>query len=110
MATSAKQPVVGVHELPAQRRRGLGLGEVLALDVLRRATLIGGRSGLDGRVERVGVLESVNDLTGVRPRELVLTSGLPLREASATQLRHLVPGLVAADAAGLALSLGRHVD
>jgi PucR family transcriptional regulator, purine catabolism regulatory protein len=110
MARAANQPTVQTHDLPAARRRGLALAEVLALVVLGDATVVAGRSGLDRRVERVGVLESLGDLGGVRPCELVLTSGLPLRDASAGELRRLVPGLVAGGAAALALPVGRHVD
>ena len=110
MATSANQSASGPQELPTRQRRSLGLDEVLALAAFRRATLVGGGSGPDRRVERVGVLDSATDVSAVRPRELVVTSGLPLRGASAAQLRRLVFGLVAADAAGLALPVGRHVD
>src|SRR5918912_2544902 len=106
MATSANEPLVAPHVLPAARRRRVALPELLTLDVLNRATVVAGRAGLNRVVQRVGVLESVGEPGRIRSSELLLTSGLPLRDASAPELRRLVSALVAAGGAGPAPPVG----
>ncbi len=114
MATSANQPAPGLHELPARRpgphRAGLPLADVLRLDGLAGARVLAGAAALHRTVERVGVLEDAGELDGVRHRELIVTGGLPLRQARAGELARLVPELHERGAAGLAVTLGRHLE
>ena len=110
MARSANRPVDVPQELPAPRTAALEVGDLLALGALRSAVVVAGGGGRDRRVERVGVLEAAAELDGVRPGELVVTSGLPLRSAAAEELASLPHELAARGAAGLVVVLGRFLD
>lgn len=58
---------------------GLSVGEVLGVSTLNGARLIAGRSGLGRIVQRLNVMEVPDILSWVKPNELLLTTGYPLR-------------------------------
>ncbi|SEF50022.1 purine catabolism regulatory protein [Thermomonospora echinospora] len=88
---------------------GLSVGEVLGVSTLTGARLIGGRSGLDRIVQRLNVMEVPDILAWVKPHELLLTTGYPLRNTPQA-LDDLVADLDARGLAALAVKLGRYLD
>ncbi|HZI96848.1 MAG TPA: PucR family transcriptional regulator ligand-binding domain-containing protein [Actinomycetales bacterium] len=90
-------------------RAGVPLREVLRADVLAGASVLAGAAGLDRAVTRLNVMEVPDILAWVRPGELLLTTGYPLREAP-EGLADLVEALHAKDVAALAVKVGRYLD
>ncbi|MFE3449338.1 PucR family transcriptional regulator [Nonomuraea sp. NPDC059194] len=88
---------------------GVSVGEVLGVSTLAKATLIAGRSGLDRIVQRLNVMEVPDILAWVKPHELLLTTGYPLRNTPQS-LDRLVADLDERGLAALAIKLGRYVD
>ena len=89
---------------------GLSVGEVLGVSTLAGARLIGGASGLDRRiVQRLNVMEVPDILAWVKPHELLLTTGYPLRNTPQS-LDRLVADLDERGLAALAIKLGRYLD
>ncbi|MEU6035071.1 PucR family transcriptional regulator ligand-binding domain-containing protein [Actinomadura sp. NPDC047616] len=88
---------------------GLPVGEVLGVSTLAGARLIGGRSGLDRVVQRLNVMEVPDVLAWVKPNELLLTTGYPLRNTPQS-LDNLVADLDERGLAALAIKLGRYLD
>ena len=88
---------------------GVPLREVLRADVLAGATVLAGADGLDRDVARLNVMEVPDILAWVRPGELLLTTGYPLREAP-EGLADLVEALHAKGVAALAVKVGRYLD
>lgn len=88
---------------------GLSVGEVLGVSTLAGARLIGGHSGLDRIVQRLNVMEVPDILAGVKPHELLLTTGYPLRDAPRS-LGDLVADLDQQGLAALAIKPGRSLD
>ncbi|AXH96854.1 PucR family transcriptional regulator [Ornithinimicrobium avium] len=87
---------------------GITVREALALDVLAGATVLAGAQGLDRLVTRVNVMEVPDVLPWVRPDELLLTTGYPLRQHG--DLVAWVRALDARGLAGVAVKLHRYVD
>ncbi|HTY71390.1 MAG TPA: PucR family transcriptional regulator [Actinomycetes bacterium] len=88
------------------------LSAVLALPVVRRGApeVVAGAEALDRPVRWAHVAEVVDIGSLLRGRELLLTTGMALPDDPAG-LRAYVAGLVAADAAGVVVELGRrYVD
>ena len=85
------------------------VAEILADPVLEGAQVLAGRSGLHRRVERLNVMEVPDILPWVKPHELLLTTGYPLREAP-ERLAGLVADLDARGLAALGVKLGRYLD
>ena len=71
---------------------GVSVGEVLGVSTLADARLIAGRGGLDRIVQRLNVMEVPDILPWVKPRELLLTPGYPLRP-SPSPLTELIADL-----------------
>ncbi len=97
---------------PAHARRlegGLSVAEVLGTQALRRSTVLAGASGLGRTVERLNVMEVPDILPWVKPHELLLTTGYPLRD-SREGLAGLVAALDERDLAALCVKLGRYLD
>ena len=94
---------------PEAPRRGLPLSDVLADPVLAGAQVIAGKAGLSRRVERINVMEVPDILPWVKPHELLLTTGYPLREAP-DRLAGLVRDLDGRGLAALGVKLGRYLD
>jgi purine catabolism regulator len=88
---------------------GLSLEAVLELDCLRGATVLAGHGGLDRIVSRLNVMEVPDILPWVRPHELLLTTGYPLRSIPDT-LPALVQELADRGLAGIGVKLGRYLD
>jgi len=89
---------------------GLSVGEVLGVSTLADARLIGGASGVDRRiVQRLNVMEVPDILAWVKPHELLLTTGYPLRNTPQS-LDRLVADLNERGLAALAIKLGRYLD
>ncbi|GAA2100561.1 PucR family transcriptional regulator [Actinomadura alba] len=88
---------------------GLSVGEVLGVSTLAGARLIAGASGLDRIVQRLNVMEVPDILAWVKPHELLLTTGYPLRNTPQS-LGRLVTDLDERGLAALAIKLGRYLD
>jgi PucR family transcriptional regulator, purine catabolism regulatory protein len=88
---------------------GLSVGEVLGVSTLAGARLIGGQSGLGRIVQRLNVMEVPDVLAWVKPHELLLTTGYPLRNTPQS-LDNLVADLDERGLAALAIKLGRYLD
>jgi purine catabolism regulator len=111
-AVSARPAVAGTdsttregYGVPGQ---GLSLAAVLELPCLAGAEVLAGRSGLSGVVSRLNVMEVPDILPWVKPQELLLTTGYPLR-AVPESLTALVEQLAARGLAGLAVKRGRYL-
>ncbi|MGI5168780.1 PucR family transcriptional regulator [Spirillospora sp. CA-253888] len=89
--------------------RGLPVGEVLGVSTLAGARLIAGRSGLDRVVQRLNVMEVPDILSWVKPHELLLTTGYPLR-GTPQPLDRLVADLDERGLAALAIKPGRYLE
>src|SRR4051794_7733068 len=59
---------------------GLRVHEVLGATTLAGARVLAGASGLDRVVQRLNVMEVPDILPWVKPHELLLTTGYPLRD------------------------------
>jgi purine catabolism regulator len=88
---------------------GLSVREVLAAPCLARARVLAGASGLDRVVARLNVMEVPDILPWVKPNELLLTTGYPLRDDPAA-LATLVAELDDRGLAALAIKLHRYLD
>lgn len=88
---------------------GVSVGEVLGVSTLAEARLIAGESGLGRIVQRLNVMEVPDILSWVKPHELLLTTGYPLRNTPQS-LDRLVADLDERGLAALAIKLGRYVD
>lgn len=106
-----------VADGPASARRetaetepltGITVADVLTLDVLAGTTVLAGDDGLSRLVTRVNVMEVPDVLPWVRPSELLLTTGYPLRPHS--DLPRWIRDLDEHGLAGIAIKLDRYVD
>ncbi|MEW2360339.1 PucR family transcriptional regulator ligand-binding domain-containing protein, partial [Spirillospora sp. NPDC029432] len=88
---------------------GLPVGEVLGVSSLKGARVIAGRSGLGRVVQRLNVMEVPDILSWVKPNELLLTTGYPLRNTPQS-LDNLVADLDERGLSALAIKLGRYLD
>ncbi|PZG12567.1 PucR family transcriptional regulator [Nonomuraea aridisoli] len=88
---------------------GVSVGEVLGVSSLAQARLIAGEGGLSRIVQRLNVMEVPDVLAWVKPHELLLTTGYPLRNTPQS-LGRLVADLDERGLAALAIKLGRYVD
>nr|WP_255429998.1 PucR family transcriptional regulator [Streptomonospora sp. PA3] len=88
--------------------RGLSVADALSLSSLAGAEVLAGAEGLDRVIQRLNVMEVPDILPWVKPNELLLTTGYPLR--SAGDLAGLVRDLDERGLAAVAIKLGRYVD
>lgn len=88
---------------------GLPVSEVLGVSTLAEAQLVAGEAGLGRIVQRLNVMEVPDVLAWVKPNELLLTTGYPLRNRPAA-LGHLVTGLNERGVAALAVKPGAYLD
>lgn len=88
---------------------GISVGELLEVPALARARLLGGAHGLSRIVQRLNVMEVPDILAWVKPHELLLTTGYPLR-GTPQSLDRLVADLDERGLAALAIKLGRYLD
>ena len=94
---------------------GVSVGEVLGVSTLAEARLIAGESGLGRIVQRLNVMEVPDILPWVKPHELLLTTGFPLRAVpgesdDVAALCRLVSDLNERRLAAIAIKLGRYID
>jgi purine catabolism regulator len=96
------------HATSGRLTRGLSVEEVLTADALRGATVLAGASGLGRAVERLNVMEVPDILPWVKPRELLITTGYPLRD-DPDALAGLVADLDERGLGALGVKLGRYL-
>src|SRR6266480_3742633 len=101
-----RAPALG---LPVREVLGLPVREVLGLPTLAGARVLAGAGGLDRVVQRLNVMEVPDILPWVKPHELLLTTGYPLRH-NPEALVDLVAELDARGLAALAIKLHRYLD
>ena len=89
--------------------RGLSVEAVLGASTLAGARVVAGHAGLDRVVQRLNVMEVPDVLAWVKPHELLLTTGYPLRNTPQS-LAHLVADLDERGMAAMAIKLGRYLD
>lgn len=88
---------------------GLSVREVLAAPCLTRARVLAGGAGLDRMVTRLNVMEVPDILPWVKPHELLLTTGYPVRDDPAALVR-LVGELDDLGLAAIAIKLHRYIE
>ena len=88
---------------------GISVAEVLTLSSLTTARLVAGASGAERIVRRLNVMEVPDILPWVKPDELILTTGYPLRHRPSS-LVQLVADLDDRGLAAFAIKLARYVD
>ncbi|KXX59187.1 CdaR family transcriptional regulator [Rhodococcus sp. LB1] len=104
------------HDLPTLVGYELTVRELLTLPSLTGSKLIAGAGGLEQIVLRVNVIEVPDILPWVKPNELLITTGFPLRHADSGQpfdpaaLVELIEGLAQRGAAALGVKEGRYLD
>lgn len=103
------QPSGASATLPGTVLPGMPLREVMRAEALAGAEVLAGAGGLDRTVARLNVMEVPDVVAWVRPGELLLTTGYPLRETP-EQMVGLVEQLNARGVAALAVKLGRYLD
>jgi len=75
----------------------------------QEATLVGGRHGLDRQIEWVRVMETPETPRRLRPGELLLTTGFPVKDDTDAQIE-LVDSVAQSGGSGLVVKLGRYID
>src|SRR5215211_7124225 len=108
MEKVAKDPAVPSATY-AQPALGLRVREVLAASTRGGARVLAGADGLERVVRRLNVMEVPDILPWVKPHELLLTTGYPLRHAPET-LADLVCELDQRGLAAMAIKLHRYLD
>src|SRR2546430_12240689 len=93
----------------AEPALGLRVREVLGASTLAGARVLAGAAGLDRVVRRLNVMEVPDILPWVKPHELLLTTGYPLRHNPGA-LVDLVAGLDERGLAAIAVKLHRYLD
>ena len=88
---------------------GVCVRDILRLPAFAEVTVVAGAAGLDRRVERANVMEVPDIIAWVKPRELLMTTGYPLRDAP-QGLAELVRALDSAGVSALAVKLRRYLD
>jgi purine catabolism regulator len=82
---------------------------MLSLSSLSTARLVAGASGADRMVRRLNVMEVPDILPWVKPDELILTTGYPLRHRPSSLIQ-LIADLDDRGLAAFAIKLARYVD
>ncbi len=90
-------------------RTGIRAHELLDLPVMRASRVLAGRSGLDRVINRVNVMEVPDVLPWVKPGELLLTTGFPLRRVPGG-LSEWIAELDASGVSVLSIKFGRYLD
>ncbi|WP_131103706.1 PucR family transcriptional regulator [Ornithinimicrobium sufpigmenti] len=96
--------------LPPSPTSGITVSEVLRLPVMQGTAVLAGERGLERLVATVNVMEVPDLLPWVRPRELLLTTGYPLRTHEGHDLTDWIADLDDHGLAGVAIKLARYVD
>jgi purine catabolism regulator len=90
-------------------RVGVRVRDILRLPAFGDVAVVAGGAGLDRRVERANVMEVPDIIAWVKPHELLMTTGYPLRDAP-EGLADLVRALDSAGVSALAVKLRRYLD
>jgi purine catabolism regulator len=106
---SAQSPETAPAVRGAHPALGLRVREVLGVSSLAGARVLAGAAGLDRVVQRLNVMEVPDILPWVKPHELLLTTGYPLRH-DPDALVGLVAELDSRGLAALAVKLHRYLD
>jgi PucR family transcriptional regulator, purine catabolism regulatory protein len=88
---------------------GVTVEEILRVSSFAGARVLAGEDGLGRLVQRLNIMEVPDVLAWVKPHELLLTTGYPLRNTPEA-LRHFVGDLDERGLAALAIKLGRYLD
>jgi purine catabolism regulator len=83
--------------------------EAMAFGGFAEAELIAGREGLDRIVEWVRIMETPETARRLRPNELLLTTGFPIKDDRAAQV-NLVETVTRSGGSGLVVKLGRYLS
>jgi PucR family transcriptional regulator, purine catabolism regulatory protein len=83
--------------------------EAMTFGGFAEATLVGGRDGLDRRIEWVRVMETPETPRRLRDGELLLTTGFPVKDDPAA-LSELIDDVVSSRGSGVVVKLGRYID
>jgi purine catabolism regulator len=89
---------------------GMSVREILELPLMGSAVVLAGGRGIDRVVQRLNMMEVPDVLPWVRPGEMLVTSGYPLRDLNPRQLARLIRDLSARGLSGLCIKLGRFVS
>jgi purine catabolism regulator len=108
-ATSSAKTPQASRAAPDASSVGLRVSEVLEAPCLAEARVLAGASGLDRIVRRLNVMEVPDILPWVKPHELLLTTGYPLRDDPEGLVR-LVGELDDRGLAALAIKFHRYLD
>lgn len=87
----------------------VAVSDLLTLPAFAGTRVVAGSAGLDRVVERANIMEVPDIVPWVKPHELLLTTGYPLRDAP-QGLAALVEALDDAGVAALAVKLRRYLD
>ncbi len=104
------------RDLPALTGYTVTVRDLLSLPSLAGSEVVAGAAGLDEVVRWVNVMEVPDILPWVKPNELLLTTGFPLRHAGngptvdPAALAELVEGLAERGVAALGVKAGRYLD
>jgi PucR family transcriptional regulator, purine catabolism regulatory protein len=96
--------------VPAVAPAGMSMSEVLDLPVMQGASLLAGQDGLDSWISSVNVMEVPDVLPWVRPHELLLTTGYPLRSHDDGALTAWIDDLADHGVAGVAIKRARYIE
>ena len=88
---------------------GVTVEEILRVSSFAGARLLAGAAGLGRSVQRLNIMEVPDVLAWVKPNELLLTTGYPLRNTPQS-LVHFVGDLDRRGLAALAIKLGRYLE
>src|SRR4029453_12386837 len=94
---------------PQRQKQGPTVRELLDLAVMSGVTVAAGAGGLDREVLGANVMEVPDILPWVKPHELLLTTGYPLRD-DAQRLVGLTADLADVGLSALAIKLHRYLD
>ncbi len=83
--------------------------EAMAFGGFTEASLVAGSTGLDRQVQWVRVMETPDTARRLRPGELLLTTGFPVKNDPEAQIE-LVDSVAQGGGAGLVVKLGRYID
>ena len=106
--TSTEPRPERTHAASGHLAQGLSVQEVLTADALHGSKVLAGASGLSRVVERLKVVEVPDVLPWVKPRELLITTGYPLRNHPKA-LAGLVADLDERGVGALGVILGRYL-
>ena len=111
MSGIANEMPTSLQEMPSGEsgRYGVPLEELLQTPSLSNAKVVAGAAGLSRLVARLNVMEVPDIQSWVKPDELLLTTGYPLREHPQTTAT-LIEDLDALGLAGIAIKVGRYLD